>query len=40
VEIKKEVEGGTTFAESLRKYPKVFDDLYVIYGPARDVKGS
>jgi type IV pilus assembly protein PilC len=29
MEIKKEVEGGATFADALRKHPKVFDDLYV-----------
>jgi type IV pilus assembly protein PilC len=28
-EIKTEVEGGTTFADALRKYPKIFDALYV-----------
>ncbi|HTM07239.1 MAG TPA: type II secretion system F family protein [Verrucomicrobiae bacterium] len=27
--IKKDVEGGVTLAEALRKHPKVFDDLYV-----------
>jgi type IV pilus assembly protein PilC len=29
MEIKKEVEGGATFADALRKHPKVFDELYV-----------
>jgi type IV pilus assembly protein PilC len=29
IEIKKEVEGGATFADALRKHPKVFDELYV-----------
>ncbi|MBW2036013.1 MAG: type II secretion system F family protein [Deltaproteobacteria bacterium] len=28
-EIKENVESGSTLAESLRKYPKVFDDLFV-----------
>ena len=28
VDIKTEVEGGSTFADALRKYPKVFNDLY------------
>ncbi len=28
-EIKNNVEGGQTFAEALRKYPKQFDDLFV-----------
>ena len=28
-EIKSSVEGGQTFAEALRKYPKQFDDLFV-----------
>src|SRR6266550_7272609 len=27
--IKKDVEGGCTLADALRKHPKVFDDLYV-----------
>jgi type IV pilus assembly protein PilC len=27
--IKQDVEGGATLAESLRKHPKIFDDLYV-----------
>src|SRR5688500_2352786 len=27
--VKKDVEGGSTFADALRKHPKVFDDLYV-----------
>jgi type IV pilus assembly protein PilC len=39
VEIKKEVEGGATFAESLRKYPKVFDDLYVNLVQAGEIGG-
>lgn len=28
LDIKAEVEGGSTFADALRKYPKVFNDLY------------
>ncbi len=27
--VKSDVEGGSTFAEALKKHPKVFDDLYV-----------
>jgi len=27
--VKKDVEGGSTLADSLRKHPKIFDDLYV-----------
>lgn len=27
--VKKEVEGGATLADALRKHPKIFDDLYV-----------
>jgi type IV pilus assembly protein PilC len=27
--VKKDVEGGCTLADSLRKHPKIFDDLYV-----------
>jgi type IV pilus assembly protein PilC len=37
--IKKEVEGGTTFADALRKYPKIFDDLYVNLVHAGEVGG-
>jgi type IV pilus assembly protein PilC len=29
VKVKEDVEGGATFAESLGKHPKVFDDLFV-----------
>jgi type IV pilus assembly protein PilC len=39
VEIKKDVEGGTTFADALRKYPKIFDDLYVNLVQAGEVGG-
>ncbi|MBI4402214.1 MAG: type II secretion system F family protein [Nitrospirae bacterium] len=28
-EVRVDVEGGSTFADALRKHPKVFDDLYV-----------
>ncbi|MBI4529505.1 MAG: type II secretion system F family protein [Deltaproteobacteria bacterium] len=28
-EVKRDVEGGSTLAEALKKHPKVFDDLYV-----------
>ena len=27
--VKKDVEGGSTLADALRKHPKIFDDLYV-----------
>ena len=27
-EVRQEVEGGSTYADALRKHPKVFDDLY------------
>jgi type IV pilus assembly protein PilC len=27
--VRKDVEGGSTFADALRKHPKIFDDLYV-----------
>jgi type IV pilus assembly protein PilC len=37
--IKNEVEGGSTFAEALRKHPKVFDDLYVNLVQAGEVGG-
>jgi len=39
VEIKKEVEGGTTFADALGKYPKIFDDLYVNLIQAGEIGG-
>jgi type IV pilus assembly protein PilC len=39
VEIKKEVEGGATFADALRKYPKIFDDLYVNLVHAGEIGG-
>jgi type IV pilus assembly protein PilC len=39
VEIKKEVEGGSTFAEALRKYPKIFNDLYVNLVQAGEIGG-
>lgn len=38
-EIKKEVEGGATFADVLRKYPKIFDDLYVNLVQAGEIGG-
>lgn len=28
VQVRQDVEGGTTYADALRKHPKVFDDLY------------
>jgi type IV pilus assembly protein PilC len=39
VEIKQDVEGGTTFADALRKYPKIFDDLYVNLVHAGEIGG-
>jgi type IV pilus assembly protein PilC len=39
VEIKKEVEAGATFADALRKYPKIFDDLYVNLVQAGEIGG-
>ncbi|HSF29584.1 MAG TPA: type II secretion system F family protein [Candidatus Tectomicrobia bacterium] len=39
VEIKKEVEGGATLADALRKYPRIFDDLYVNLVQAGEVGG-
>ncbi|OGQ51831.1 MAG: pilus assembly protein PilC, partial [Deltaproteobacteria bacterium RIFCSPLOWO2_02_FULL_53_8] len=38
-EVKSSVEGGATFADSLRKHPKVFDDLYVNLVAAGEVGG-
>jgi type IV pilus assembly protein PilC len=37
--ITKDVEGGSTLAESLKKHPKVFDDLYVNLVAAGEVGG-
>ena len=38
-EIKTQVEGGATFSDSLRKHPKIFDDLYVNMVHAGEVGG-
>ncbi len=37
--IKSDVEGGSTFAESLKKHPKVFDNLYVNLVAAGELGG-
>ena len=37
--IKNDVEQGSTFAEALRKHPKIFDDLYVNLVAAGEVGG-
>ena len=37
--VKETVEGGSTFAEALKKHPKVFDDLYVNLVAAGEVGG-
>jgi type IV pilus assembly protein PilC len=39
LEIKKDVEGGSTFADALRKHPKVFDNLYVNLVQAGEIGG-
>lgn len=39
LDIKSSVEGGNTFADALRKHPKVFDDLYVNLIAAGEVGG-
>src|SRR3989338_7555807 len=39
LEIKGSVEGGSTFADALRKHPRVFDDLYVKLIAAGEVGG-
>lgn len=39
LEVKGAVEGGSTFADALRKHPKVFDDLYVNLIAAGEVGG-
>src|SRR5579884_1560511 len=38
-EIKVDVEGGSTFADALKKHPKVFDELYVNMVHAGEVGG-
>jgi type IV pilus assembly protein PilC len=38
-EIKKDVEGGSTFADALRKHPKIFDNLYVNLVQAGELGG-
>lgn len=38
-EIKQSVEGGSTFADALRKYPKVFDTLFVNLIAAGEIGG-
>ena len=38
-EVKADVEGGSTFADSLRKHPRAFDDLYVNLVAAGEVGG-
>lgn len=38
-EIKNDVESGSTFSDSLRKHPKIFDDLYVNMVHAGEVGG-
>ena len=37
--IKRDVEGGATLAEALKKHPKIFDDLYVNMVDAGEVGG-
>ena len=37
--IKKDVEGGSTFADALRKHPKIFDSLYVNLVQAGELGG-
>lgn len=38
-EVKKEVEGGSTFADALKKHPKAFDELFVNLVAAGEVGG-
>jgi len=39
IDVKASVEGGSTFADALKKHPKVFDDLYVNLIAAGEVGG-
>jgi len=38
--VKSEVEGGSTFSDALRKYPKAFDDLYTNLVTAGEIGGT
>lgn len=38
--VRKNVEGGSTLAESLKKHPKIFDDLYVNMVEAGEMGGA
>jgi type IV pilus assembly protein PilC len=38
-EIKSDVEGGSTFADALKKHPKIFDDLYCNMVAAGEIGG-
>ena len=38
-QVKQDVEGGTTFADALRKHPKQFDDLYTNMVDAGEIGG-
>ena len=39
VEVRADVESGATFADSLRKHPKIFDSLYVNLVAAGEIGG-
>ncbi|HBG45576.1 MAG TPA: pilus assembly protein PilC [Deltaproteobacteria bacterium] len=39
LDVKSSVEGGSTFADALKKHPKVFDDLYVNLIAAGEIGG-
>lgn len=39
LQVKSDVEGGSTFADALRKHPKVFDDLFVNLVAAGEIGG-
>ena len=39
IEVKESVESGSTFAEALKKHPKIFDELYVNLVAAGEVGG-
>jgi len=39
MDVKESVEGGSTFADSLKKHPKVFDELYINLVAAGEVGG-
>lgn len=40
INIKREVEGGSTFADALRKYPQYFDSLFCSLVESGEISGA